>query len=189
MNELKELLTSNWTNFFTIILCLFILWDKLTSFKDKVIKRYGIKTTEDTEAEMLHSHDAQINSLDAKLTCINDKINVMSQMIIELEKIVSKNYEDNRKEHENFRQEKRKDQLSIIGDRLFQAYNFYKKRAEQTGAYEWTCVEKSGFYTIMDNYHDNGGDTYSHSTIEPYMRQFIVIDPENANPNDIYFDR
>lgn len=189
MAELKELFSANRTNILVILFCVVVVWDKITAYKDKIVKRYGIRTNAADKTEMIHIHDEQINTFEKQLKSIADKINVLSQMIIELQGIVSKNYDENRKEHEDFRLERRKDQLSIIGDRLFQAYNFYKNRAEQAGKYEWSCVEKAGFYAIMDNYHENGGDTYSHSTIEPYMRQFKIYDPENMNPNDIYFDR
>lgn len=189
MNEIKELFSTNWQNLLIGLLCLLTLWDKLITYKDKIYKRYGIRTNATTEAEMIQTHDEQISTFGTQLTTINDKINVLTKAMVELQEIVSRNYDDNRKEHEEFREEKRKDQLSIIGDRLFQAYNYYKARAEREGCFEWTCVEKAGFYAIMDNYHANGGDTYSHSIIEPYMRQFKVLDPENFNPNDIYFDR
>lgn len=189
MDELTQLWHADWVNFLFTVLCLFLLWDKLITIKDKICKRYGWKTKSDHETEMIQTHDEQIDNLETNLNTINNTINAVSDMIVELRQTVVSNYEDNKREHESFRLERQKDQVSLIGDKLFQAYAFYKSRAEHTGVFEWTCIEKAGFYSLMDNYHKNGGDTYSHSDIEPYMRQFQVTDPENANPNDIYFNR
>lgn len=138
---------------------------------------------------------SKIDDIDKSLKISIDKINVLSQMIIDLSHQIEQNEVHNTNEHNTLREERRKDQLAAAYDRLAQAYRYYKNRAELpacqqfTGSKEWTCIEKMGFFMMLDNYHENGGDTYSHTVIEPYFQDWVVIDLENAHENDEYVGR
>lgn len=134
----------------------------------------------------------KIDTIDKSMQKSIDKINVLSQMLVDLSKQISENEAINQKEHEQFREERRKDQLAGAYNQLTQAYRYYKSRAEDPscsyyiGRKEWTCVERMGLFMMLDNYHDNGGDTYSHTVIEPYFQDWVIVDPENIHENDIY---
>lgn len=138
---------------------------------------------------------SKIDDIGKSLKISIEKINVMSQMIIDLSHQIQHNEDENIREHQELKEHQRKDQLTAAYDRLAQAYRYYKNRADDpscqqfTGRKEWTCIEKTGFFMMLDNYHENGGDTYSHSVIEPYFQDWIIIDPENTHENDTYINR
>lgn len=58
---------------------------------------------------------------------------------------------------------------------LYKAYYVYKNRAEESGKKEWTEIEYDGFWTMFRDYEKYDSNSFLHTQIEPYMRQFIIV--------------
>ena len=61
-------------------------------------------------------------------------------------------------------------EVARIGDRLTQAYNFYRKRGS------WTNMEKWAFEHMVKQYKSSGGDSWIDEIAVPASRAWEIID-------------
>lgn len=57
-----------------------------------------------------------------------------------------------------------------IGDRLTQAYNFYRKKGQ------WTRMEQWAFNNMLDSYKKAGGDSWIDEVALPASKTWEIID-------------
>lgn len=128
----------------------------------KFLSCYGIETKwskhRKHEQDMLTKHDTQLNELSCDVRAVKDKINVLSQMMLEMQ------------------EKSDASERAKLKDRLTQAYRYYKENAEKTGEMTWSDLEDDAFWSMYDDYVNRGGNHYVRDTIEPYMREFKVIE-------------
>ena len=61
-------------------------------------------------------------------------------------------------------------EVARIGDRLTQAYNFYRKRGS------WTNMEKWAFDNMVKQYKSSGGDSWIDEVAVPASRGWEIVD-------------
>ena len=149
---------------FCIVLVLFFVYE----FGEKIINKFGLTTARQRETkkynEMLENTNTEIREfLDA--TSI-----VLQSIITEIANLKTKQEETERKNRES-----KKVQYK---DRLYQSYRYYRDRAKTSGKKEWTKIEADGFWSMFEDYESYGGNGYVHEAVEPYMREFIIVDKE-----------
>lgn len=179
------------------LMCLFALMIVAYEFFIKILNKIGVTTAKQREhmknIKDLNNHTKQIeelkkittttndalnkltpliNSMDKSIKNINNKVDSLNNCIISIDKrvqtIEKKQEADDKRNVES--------QKARHKDRLYQAYAFYKKRAEQTGKKEWNSVEKDGFDSMVKAYELYDGNSKVHTDVLPYMSEFKVVD-------------
>lgn len=130
------------------------------------------KNYQETMENMVKDNCEKISQFEYKLDQVIHTIDRLQDTIVENDKV-------NRKEHEDFKEDARRRHLEDCKQSLYHAYRYYKNRAEQTGKMEWTNIEADGFWSLSSDYESCGGNGYFHKTIQPYMSQFIISEPDD----------
>ena len=113
-----------------------------------------------------------IDSMNKSIKNINDKVDSLSNCINSIDNRVKIIEEKQKADDER----NVKAQKARYKDRLYQAYAFYKNRAEKTGKKEWNSVEKDGFESMVKAYELYDGNSKVHTDVLPYMNGFKVVD-------------
>lgn len=158
------------------VICIVIVVFFLVEFKDRFISKYGINTQRQREQkknsdiiqktnEDLAAVIQSVNTLEKSIDSINTSLERLTVDII----YVKQTQDDMQEKNRQSKQVEYKDQL-------YQAYMFYKERAESTGRKEWSKIEYDGFWSMFNDYESYGGNGYVHKIVEPYMREFVIKD-------------
>ena len=114
---------------------------------------------------IINKMNENLSLLDTKVDNMGNNITSMSKRVETIEK---KQEEDDKRNVES--------QKARHKDSLYQAYAFYKNRAEETGRKEWNSVEKDGFDSMLAAYELYDGNSKVHTDVVPYMEEFKVVD-------------
>lgn len=179
------------------IICFFVLLILAYEAFIKLLSKFGITTARQRDhkknIELLNNHNEQIqdlkeitkntadtlnkiipiiNKMNENLSLLDTKVDNMGNNITSMSKrvetIEKKQEEDDKRNVES--------QKARHKDSLYQAYAFYKNRAEETGRKEWNSVEKDGFDSMLAAYELYDGNSKVHTDVVPYMEEFKVVD-------------
>lgn len=164
-----EMLLSNWQNVIITICALLFACQIIIKAYTEVRGFFGLETKQSLrrikDQHLLDEHENKMNiiisgnaqnSKDIKVT--NDKINVLSQMILDM-------------------QEKSDiSERAQLKDRLTQIYRYHKEKVENGNKKEWGELEADAFWDMYSDYVERGGNHFIKTVVEPYMRDFRVIE-------------
>lgn len=180
-----------------LFVLLFIVGKIIYNWYEKIINKFGITTKKQREklkskecinenresikhlnelnnktVETMTSLIPMVNNINESVSKLNTTVNILGENFNKFDERLS----GVERQQENQEEINRKSTMANHKDRLYQAYRYYKSRAEKEGKREWTTIEKDGFDSLMDDYANNGGNSHVHNDVAPYMDEFIVND-------------
>lgn len=153
----------DWKNGVLFIAALVVVAVFLIQKWDWIISRFGIISKRRLAQEKLEKDVDELKDhtkkTDENIEKLMGAVNEMKECIYDLSNKVN---DMQKKNDEN--------EVARIGDRLTQAYNFYRKRGS------WTNMEKWAFDNMVKQYKSSGGDSWIDEVAVPASRGWEIVD-------------
>lgn len=163
MNDIENLLGMDWRNGILFIAAVVIVAVFIIQKFDWIIERFGIQSKRQLAEQ---KQDKDINELKEHAHKTNgnfEKICVSIDEIQNTMKVISDKVD-------NLQNRINENDIATIGDRITQAYNFYRKRGT------WTQIEKWAFDNMINQYKSSGGDGWIDEVVYPRSREWEIVD-------------
>ncbi len=163
MSDLNMLLEMDWKNGILFIAAIVVVAVWAIQKWEFICEKFGIKTKrslreeeERQDIETLKQHakktDENIDKIMGSITELKETVNRVSSQIIELKDKVDEN------------------ERSKTGDRLTQAYNYYRKLGK------WTQIQKWAFDAMVASYKNANGDGWIDDVVIPTSKTWEIVD-------------
>lgn len=163
MSDIIHLMEMDWKNGVLFVAAIIIVVVFILQKTDWLIEKLGIKSRRQI-AEEKQDRDIKELSDHAKKSDENfEKICVSIDEIQNTMKVISDKVD-------NLQNRINENDIATIGDRITQAYNFYRKRGT------WTQIEKWAFDNMINQYRSSGGDGWIDEVVYPRSREWEIVD-------------
>lgn len=163
MNDLIKFVELDWRNGALFMAAVIIIAVFFIQKWEYIVSKFGVTTQRKMAEEAqkrdigeLKDHAKKTDDNFAKITAsigaLQDSVNELSNCVNKMQK----------KNDEN--------EIARIGDRLTQAYNFYRKRGS------WTQMEKWAFDNMVKQYKAAGGNSWIDEVAYPASREWEIVD-------------
>ena len=163
MNDIINLMGMDWKNGVLFIAAVIIVAVFVIQKTDWIVERFGLtskrqlaETKQDKDINELKEHarktDENFEKICASIDEIQNTMKVISNKVDNLQNRINEN------------------DIATIGDRITQAYNFYRKRGT------WTQIEKWAFDNMINQYKSSGGDGWIDEVVYPRSREWEIVD-------------
>jgi len=163
LSDIVKFIDMDWKNGVLFIAALVVVAVFLIQKWDWVISRFGIVSKRRLAYEKLGKDVDELKDhtkkTDENIEKLMGTVNEMKECIYDLSNKVN---DMQKKNDEN--------EVARIGDRLTQAYNFYRKRGS------WTNMEKWAFDNMVKQYKSSGGDSWIDEVAVPASRGWEIVD-------------
>lgn len=191
-SDYEWILQVDWARHIIMDICIIIVGFGLYELKEKICNKFGWSSRKKRKMQQLYKQTAEntkdledvkeglkeLKKLIPMMDEMNKSLSEMHPKITNLEKKIT-TIEEKQNTQE---QQQKKTILAQHKDKLYRLYRYYKDRYKKTGKMEWTQIEYDRFWDIFDDYEAHGGNGYMHETVEPFMRQFVIV-PSLDNMN------
>lgn len=163
MNDLIKFVELDWRNGALFMAAVIIIAVFFIQKWEYIVSKFGITTQRKMAEEAqkqdigeLKDHakrtDENFDKITASISALQSSVDELSNCVNQMQK----------KNDEN--------EIARIGDRLTQAYNFYRKRGS------WTQMEKWAFDNMVKQYKASGGDSWIDEVACPASREWEIVD-------------
>lgn len=157
------MLELDWRNGLIFIAAIIIISVWVIAKFDFLCSRFGIKTKRMLRME---KQEEDINELKKHEDRTDEKIDKLFESMDEMKGDIK---ELTNQVH-NMQKKIDEADKSKIGDRITQAYNFYRKKGQ------WTQMESWAFYNMINAYKAAGGDSWIDEVALPVSKNWEIID-------------
>ncbi len=163
MSDLSTLLEFDWRNGILFLAAIVIVAVFAIQKFDWIVERFGFKSRrqlaeekQNRDIDELRNHakktDDNIDKILSHVEKMGEQVNEISEQVKRL------------------RERMDESDRSTLGDRLTQAYNFYRKSGQ------WTQIQKWAFDGMVKSYKQSGGDSWIDEVVVPTSRTWEIID-------------